>query len=459
MVASYDGMGYVHLANLIGSPDFTRSWYYLRTPLFPASLRAAFLLGGEQPFTAMLVTAGFGLGGILLAGSSVRRMAGDVAGGSTLILVSAYPVLVTYQHMLLSETGIFFFLSLTVWLLVRIGLGTRRYPLVWAMALATATALGYYWRPTILYLSPVVAASFILLQYAPVDSLHPYRELLKQFSAVGRSSLVRDALVVGAGPWLLAYPWIHLTNKHPSTDLLEAVTTGMYKQVLVPPNDPMLGELGDRYRSIIKEDTGGKALPLDGLSIVGEGRLAYLKRLSKLYIGTGLLKLIRKHPVRYIGGVCRSFVYLLGVPHHRGDDENWSFSYWVFEVWPAGLDFEHTLGWIPEYSKQFAAQQYTGGAALGRALRGLSVAYIPLLLAGSITTLWWFAVSVQQCDAVPFAISSVPLSFVLLHSLTLMAASRYAFPVYPILLANFIALTALSHQGWKKKRMLDSTRS
>src|SRR3954465_3257876 len=126
MVASYDGMGYVHLANLIGSPDFTRSWYYLRTPLFPASLKAAFLLGGEQPFTAMLVTAGFGLGGILLAGSSVRRMAGDVAGGSTLILVSAYPVLVTYQHMLLSETGIFFFLSLTVWLLVRIGLGTRR---------------------------------------------------------------------------------------------------------------------------------------------------------------------------------------------------------------------------------------------------------------------------------------------------------------------------------------------
>jgi hypothetical protein len=271
--------------------------------------------------------------------------------------------------------------------------------------------------------------------------------------------MLRDALIVGAGPWLLAYPWIHLTNKHPSTDLLETVTTGMYKQVLVPPNDPILGELGDRYRSIINEDTGGKPIPLDGLSIVGEGRLAYLKQLSKVYLRAGLIKLIRKHPVRYVSGVCRSFVYFLGIPHHRGDDENWSFSYWVFEVWPTGLDFEHTLGWIPEYSKQFPAKHYTGGAVLGSALRGLSVAYIPLLLAGSAITLWWFAVSVRQCDPIPLAISSVPLSFLMLHALALMAASRYAFPVYPILLANLITLTALSYQGRKRKRMLDSTRS
>lgn len=108
-IASYDGMEYVHLANLIGTPSFTQSWNYLRTPLFPASLKAAFLLGGEQPMAAMLVTAGFGLAGVLLIGSVVSRIAGYAAGGVTLILLTIYPTLVTYEHMLLSETGIFFF--------------------------------------------------------------------------------------------------------------------------------------------------------------------------------------------------------------------------------------------------------------------------------------------------------------------------------------------------------------
>ncbi len=386
--ASYDGMEYVHLANVLGSSAFPDAWNYLRTPLFPAALKLAFAVSGEQPEAAMLVTGMFGVAGVLLTGSTVRFIAGEVAGACALVLVVLYPVLIGYQHMILSETGIFFFLSLLIWLTVRCG----REPALMAILMAVTVAAGYYWRPTLLYLSPVAAVAFVLI----MSEWLPRRRLLTHVAVI---------VVV---PWLLVYPWMNLSSKHPS-DIKEVFTTGMYKQVLVPPDNPLFGALGPRYGQILRDEVGGGRFPIDGLSMVGEGRHAFLKQLHQAYVRAGIGRLIWQYPGRYAAGVLRSFVYFLGVPHHRGDDENWNFSRFVFIAWPTTSTFENVPNWIPEYKAQFQPQHYGGGAAIGTLLLRLLSLYVPIVLVSSILSLLWMVLAIRQRNGVVFSITAITL--------------------------------------------------
>jgi hypothetical protein len=454
LVASYDGMEYIHLANLAFTHSFTSAWNYLRTPGFPSALKLAFFLGGEQPQAAMMITSLAGVAGVLLTGSIVRTVAGNTAGAITLLVLTFYPVLVCYEHMLLSETGIFFFLALLVWLLVRSRAQARPSGGSLPVLLACTTALGYYWRPTIIYLSPVIALGYLLLVYLPSENFHPYREFWSNIQKQP-SRAVRGFAIIALGPLLLAYPWIHLSNQHPTTAPLETITNGMYKQILVPPSDPVNAPLRTQYEAIIQQDTPKGRLPLDGLSIVGEGRYAFIKRLSAVYIQAGLLKLIAAHPGRYVAGVTRAFIHFLGVPHHVPDDENWQFSHYVFQLWSPGQNFPHVPGWISDL-KRFEPKPYGGGAFIGRLFGVLNPLYIPFVLLSSLVSLWWFLASLRGGNATGLIMAGIPLAFLFLHSLTMMAAARYAFPVYPLMIANCVTLTSLAIRGWVNKRMPDT---
>ncbi len=455
LVVTYDGMEYVHLADLAFTHSFFSAWNYLRTPGFPCALKFAFFLGGEQPQAAMMITTLAGVAGTLLTGSVVRTVAGNIAGAITLLLLTFYPVLVCYEHMLLSETGIFFFLALLVWLLVKFQAQARRLSLPFLpVLLACATALGYYWRPTIIYLAPALALGYLLIAYLPPESIRPYREFWLNFRNQ-RAAAVRAFAIIALGPPLLAWPWIHLSNQHPSTATLETMTNGMYKQILVPPDDPVNAPLRAQYRDIIQQDIPRGGLPLDGLSIVGEGRHAFLKRLSAVYIQEGLIKLILAHPARYAAGVTRAFIYFLGVPHHRPDDENWHFSQYVFQTWPPDESFQHMPGWISEL-KQFEPKRYEGGAFTGKLFGLLGPLYIPFVLLSSLLSVWWFFAALREGNATGVVMAGVPLAFLFLHALTMMAAARYAFPVYPLMIANGVTLTSLAFRGWINKRMPDT---
>ncbi len=452
LIATYDGMEYIHLANLLFTHSFASAWNYLRTPGLPFALRVAFFLGGQQPQAALMMTALAGIAGVLLTGSVVRTVAGNTAGAITLIVLAFYPVLVCYEHTLLSETGIFFFLSLLVWLLIRFRAQVQQAAVVFPALLACATALGYYWRPTIIYLSPAVAFSYLLRVYLPTESLHPYRELRENLQRNWASAL-RGFFIAALGPVLLVSPWIYLNSLHPSTGQLETITQGMYKQVLAPPDDPVNASLRSQYEKFIRQDTGGTGrLPLDGLSIVGQERFNFIKRISAIYIQAGPLKLITKYPGRYVAGVIRSFIYFLGVPHHRLDDENWHFSQYVFQLWPPEYNFQHLPGWIGSL-KQFEPKPYGGGGFVGRFFSALGPLYIGLVLLSSFASCWWFVTALRGGNVRGLIMAGIPLAFLSLHALTMMAAARYAFPTYPLMMANSITLVSLAVRGWVNKRM------
>src|SRR5690349_21173795 len=162
LVVSPDGMEYTRLAYVLFSHDFVSEWNFYRTPLFPLSLRAAFFLGGQQPESALLVTTLLGLVGTLLLGATVRRIATGTSGAITLLILAVYPVLIGYEHSLLSETGTFFFLALLLFLFTWFVTSPSSKGWSYAFAICLVLAAGYYWRPTIIYLSPVMAVLCVL---------------------------------------------------------------------------------------------------------------------------------------------------------------------------------------------------------------------------------------------------------------------------------------------------------
>lgn len=447
LIVSYDGMEYVHLADVLSSPAVIAHWNFYRTPLFPLALNRAFWLGGEQPQAALLLTTLLGMAGILLSGFAVRKIAGATSGAITLVLLVFYPVLVGYQHMLLSETGNFFWLALLVWSLIIFAPASKQTAIALACWIALVVALGYYWRPTILYLSPVAALAFLLLALLPAGPRRRYSDLVRQLRR-GERRVIAGAVIIALGPWLLASPWSHLTQKHAPGTYNGFLLAGMFKQVLVRPSDPLLAPLRAEYEAAIQQDSVHGRLPLDGVTIGGHQALMekYIRTLST--VGAG--RLIRKYPLRYFVRAVKSMIFFLGVPDHRVDDENWNFSHAVFTLWPPTQSMDRALGWDGKFA-QFAPRSYRGGAWTGRLFDGLLPVYTWVVLASSLISLGWMVVSIKQANPIGLTLTLIPFAFLFLHALTLQAADRYAFPVYPLILANLVVVLRWSALALQRK--------
>ena len=438
LIVSYDGMEYAHLANVLSGPSVVSHWNFYRTPIFPLALNRAFWLGGEQPKSALLVTSLFGTGGILLVGLIVRKIAGATSGAVALILMVLYPVLVGYQHMLLSETGIFFWIALLLWSLVCLASASKHSAIGVPCWIALVIALGYYWRPTILYLAPVAALAFLCILLLSPASPRPYSDLLTELRAGRRT--ITGALTIAFGPYLLAYPWMHLTAQRKPDASDDFVAQGIFRQVVVPLDDPLLATLRAEYKAAIEHDLVNGRLPLDGVTIGGHTEL--LNKIRPLFVHAGVWHLIQKYPVRYLEGIAKSMIFFLGVPDHRVDDENWNFSHAVFILWPQSDSLDQTIGWDPKFV-QFTPQPYKGGGFVGKMFDRLLHVYTWIVLASCMASFIWMIVSLKQADAVGLTLTAIPFALLLLHALTLQAADRYALPVYPLMLANVVIIIRL----------------
>ena len=106
--------------------------------------------------------------------------------------------------------------------------------------------------------------------------------------------------------------------------------------------------------------------------------------------------------------------------------------------------------------KQFEPKPYGGGSFFGRLFGALGPLYIGFVLVSSLVSAWWFLASVKGGNTTGLVMAGLPLAFLFLHALTMMGASRYAFPVYPQMIANSITLASLALRGWFNKRTPDA---
>lgn len=435
LIVSYDGMEYTHLAHVLFSPNFDSEWNFYRTPLFPLALRATFFVGGEQPESALLVTTVFGFVGILLVGATVRRLATGTSAAIIVLILALYPVLVGYEHMLLSETGTLFFLALVLWLFTRVATSQNSQKWSSVFAISLALALGYYWRPTIIYLSPVVAVLYALTTLLAANSTKSNLAQLNLFRT-GNLRMLSKALLIGVLPWFLASPWMRETARHHVKPSDLALPFGLYKQVVVPLTDPILHDYAKQYQAVIDRNSRNGSLPVDGVALGDSYELS--RRIVSAFHQAGVIRLIERYPLRYVSAVIRSMAFYLGWPSPiRVDDESTNFTRATLGLWPPSHGLSSALGWDLSF-KNLIPGTYSGGAWLGSTLNRTVPAYEWLVRMGSLAAIGLFCLGVIRKNPMLIAVSSIPLSFLFLHALTALPAARYAFPAYPLLLANLV---------------------
>jgi hypothetical protein len=428
LIIPWDGQLYVGLADLFGTGHVLERWDFLRTPLFPLALKGAFVLFGRQPMAVLVLQAAMGAATVVLAGSAARRMGGPWAGAAAMLLLATYPTLVGYEHSLLSEIGTALFLSATVWLS---GWRPERWAALKPVALVGVVSAGYFFRPSLLYLAPLVAAIDALGAVPPrsqvrsVDSLpaRPWGRMAVRFALV--------ALL----PFAVALPWKRLDHTARLDSAMFCV--GVLSQAVLPPGDPALGADGPKYARLIEEATASGGLSVTGLGTPG-GSLCYGGRHLHLFE-----RAVLNYPGRYLAGVARTAALFAGWPGLESDNELFtrlaltSAGSYVFP------------GPSPEIEGSIRRDfvQAVGTPPVSLPLRALVRPHRWLLRIAVFMALAALVVGLIRRDPVWLASSAVPLAFLSMHALLLAPIDRYAFPAYPVLLASMVPITTVIVRG------------
>jgi len=433
VVITYDSFGYIDMAEVLGSSRFPRDWIGIRVPLFPLSLKFAFWIFGRHAITAILVPAGYTLAGILLLGASVKRVAGKFAAAGAMVLISLSPTLISYQHSVLTETGTFFFLSLTLYLL----LWTPKRFWVRTVALTLALGIGYYWRQNLLALAPVAALFHGYSRWREVAaSLRDFWQRRSMAAARPALLIAAQVLLVAVVPFETAKPWDRY-NEAPAAIRNVTLLQGMLRQALIPPEHPWVGPYKAEYYAAIRSAIYHGNF-LSGLGPPMAPLAAHIwARPTPKPVPQFFLELAIQYPGRYLNGIGRTLAFFAGFDGQVSDNRNLR----GLVLSPTMLGSKISDGPEPLHSKmQRDFTQRTTPLRPIKLLRSLIPLYDPLQIAASMVTVLGLAVALWLMDFRLLAFCAIPSVYALGYAVFLVSLDRFAVPVYPLALANLLVV-------------------
>lgn len=431
---TYDGHEYILLADLLGTDRFWEEWNPIRTPGFPLALKVSLSILGRNSLAAQSVPVALGALGCLLVADSVRRILGQWAAAITLLVLGFFPTLVAFEHVVLTETGTFFFLAL----LVRLGVWaptTVRDAWLRALAFALALTAGYFWRQTVIVVAPWLA----LLQAVTVSRL-----------IQGRRRYLIAALQIGLVlllPLASRLPW---TSRFPHTNFgVRLLLDFAMRQAVVPPEDPLMAPIAYEYRLALAAAEREGMVP--GIPWPEVSRLGALIALEPTAQGARwqFVRLIAKYPTRYAVGVGRTLRFVAGFDGGKCESKNMR---WLI-LSPAST--QSLIGGGPEQIVARNTRDFTREAQPGtlrRALWWLSGPYDRLLMVCNLLTVGLFLVALVRRDQALLAVSGVPVIFALAHAVLLISMDRFMVPIYPLTLACGILTVFLAAGRWRQAK-------
>lgn len=433
---SYDGHIYIGLADILGTHRFPADWkpvrsdILFRTPLFPLALKISFWALGKQALAPIVVASAAGLGGILMVGAAVRNVVGNAAGAFSMLVLALDPSLASYEHLVLTETGSFFFLALMIW--ISTWQPADRRGLWWKTAgLIVVCAAGYYWRQNLLLM-----AAWLALLHAIACARQWYVNAPFGVSSMARVAGLQCLLIVLL-PNAAAWPWHRLANDAVMQDFV--LRYGIVKQALAPPSDPFIGPDAAAYRTAINDSSRGGNLY--------SGILAQLSnplevKLFSRYSGSAstlFRHLVWEYPGRYAAAVARTTLLFAGVK--GAQDETEIFRAEILS--PTWTGSKIGNGPEPLYSqdKDYFAQK-TESSAVQAVLRSAVPIYDPAVVVGFAVAVTGILLSILFRDFRTFAFTATPLVYLLPYIVTLSSVDRYAFPAHPFFLISPVIVGA-----------------
>ncbi len=430
---TYDGIGYLDLADVLGSDRFPEEWASYRYPLFPLYLKAILFLFGRQANALVAGMTAIGVATILLVGFSVRRLVGPKVAGASMVLLAVYPTFVAYQHLVLTEIGTAFFLSLFVAILLWPFHG--RGPL-WkrTAALILALVFGNFWRSSLMALAAVVALAHGLLGYAEEDKVNNTRGRFRL--------LVAQMLLVAIVPALLSTAWTYTDASAFREVVLRKV---MIKQLLPPENHPIMGPYSSDYRKAISESY------YEGNLYSGLREDHMLDLLRKVFAQPSVRnrrpsevfrELVVENPGRYLQGVFRTFMLFGGAKAQINQNHNLRTR--VLGMVAIKNRMSHAPA-RPELSSRIREtySQPSSTSAVSEFLNTLIPGYDLLIIVGNSFAVFGLLAGVILRNWKLLVFCAVPLAFASAHAVLLASIDRYVFPAYPLTLVNILVLPVI----------------
>ena len=418
LVLSWDSQAYIDQALMLGQARFWSDWHFLRTPMFQSITRAAFILLGENRIALLSVTVAMGFLGLLVTQRILREWLSPALSWLITLFLSLNPLLITYQHTFLTESGSFMWLGLVMLAFIRCV--KRGFDTSSCITAGLTIAAGYYFRPTILILSFIGTACFVVLHG------------VKPFSRVARVALLTLLL-----PQVLALPWKYMGSK--SNWESAQVAFGVLNQVVIPQDSPLIESARDKYRLAIEQSKVNGSLTASGMG--DEYIYPLLDTLSVQMKGgsaTGFfLKVVRTYPIEYIRGFARGMLHLWGMPGL--DSDNRMFMNAVFRnggtvIFPGPPPFE-------EFIKRCFFAKGTP-SHISPLIEALTPVFVWIYRVGSLFLILLFAIAIKRRDGMTLVVTIVPLVFIVYHAAVLFSLDRMAVPVTPYVIAVPLVLTA-----------------
>jgi hypothetical protein len=421
---SYDGHVYIDLADMLGTARFFKEWNPARTPLFPLALKISFWLFGKQALALIVVMSAAGVAGILILGIIVKELAGYLAGAITMIAVSLFPTFVTYERMVLTETGTFLILACMVLLSLWIPVNTRS---AWwkTLGLALVCCAGYYWRQNLLSMAYWLALLHLIAWRTSLPGKLPGWKDSRLTVTLAQCILI--VLVPNVG----AHLWTPYANNSGVMDLV--LRFGIVKQAVPDPEDRFIGPDEQFYESAIQTSLFHGHL-YSGLRADLDTQLA--EKVFSRYSGSArdlFIRLIRDYPGRYAAAVGRTALLFAGAKGLQDESE-------IFRDQILSPNFPGArIGGGPEPLTKRNRDYFALRAqpsAVQVFLRKLVGFYDFYLTAGFIVCIVGLVLSVAWLDFRLFAFTATPFVYLVPYLVILLSVDRYAFPAYPFILAS-----------------------
>ncbi|CEF48530.1 unnamed protein product [uncultured bacterium] len=412
-VISPDGLEYISLSRLFGSSQAVEHWSFFRMPLYPLLLRATFASFGENATAAVVPGAILGFAGIWVLASELRRSASPIIGALVIVLLSLYPVLVAYQHTVLTEPGTFCVLAVVVALLLR--MIRQGVSVATSSALAAALAIGYLYRATLLAVVP--AAAVFVGTMAWRDERLAWRG-------------VACALIVVCLPLIAWRAWNadgrqQQVSRAFGVDLL----LNLAQHGILRDDDPLLAPVRLSYQAA---SSGRGMLSLRPVpDDVAEVLASHAESGSAIFV-----RAIRSNPGAALMAAVRTGAAFAGIRTATG--ENHLFTSNVLSLSVPDSKCVCPSDRRAAFDRAFA--QPGRRSPMHYLLKALYPLYLPLVVVGWLFTLAALVVGFRRHDARLLAVSVVPVTFAAVHVALAFGIDRYAAPTFPLALANLCAV-------------------
>lgn len=420
-VVTFDSHLYYKLSQKVTSG--WGDWDMVRTPIFPALLAITEKILGKGAQTFVFLNTLFLFFGCYLVADILK--AHQVRRRYVFLALSAFisPVIITYQHTFLSESGLSLVLIVIVWVALReFSTANWRY-----LTLGLVMVVAYYYKPHFKYFALLIFLLVYIaqdLQFSIRKPQHGWLHSLKS-PAMG--------MVLFA---MLIYPWDRVLQHSARLEVLNYFPLAMG---VVPPEERHLGGYLRTYSKAIESSSG---IPRGGIP----GELVYplLGAPDKHLLKAAIIE----NPFGYLKAVFRTFSNYIWSPKSGSENR-------VFFNGVAGVEVDLTrtkIYYVPESMSELrdAVTKRFDSAYKPGVLANLLVMASPtlnLVVAIFICLLpVVFIRGVITKNVLAFVSSGAALGYLGMHSMALMCIDRYAAPTIPLVFFAVVTAFFVSSQ-------------